>query len=482
MKKWRPQSFRGAGERPALRGGAYALALSAVVLAILIVVNVLAGALPASLTKRDISAAKLYSITSNTKVVVNALDREVTIYWIVQSGQEDQVIENLLDKYDSLSERIQVIKKDPDVFPTFAQQYTSKTVRNNSLIVECGERSRYIGYDDIYLQEADLSTYSYNTSFDGEGAVTSAIDYVVREELPQLYLLEGHGEGELPDSFREQIEKENMETNALSLLTVDEVPEEADCVVIYAPERDISEKGAEMLSDYVSGGGRLLVMAGPAEDDALENLYNLLSAYGVQSQDGVVVEGDRERYAFQAPFALLPDLNSHAVTDPLTEEGYQPILPIARGLTVAETLGGVTVSELLTTSDASFSKADGYGLTTYEKEEGDADGPFALAVSVELAAGGKLVWFSSSQFVEDMYNAYSSGANLDLAMNALSSLVGENEAVAIRSKPLNYNYLTISDSAASVLKVLLIGAFPLAYLGYGVCVVWKRRRLQNEPV
>lgn len=67
-------------------------------------------------------------------------------------------------------------------------------------------------------------------------------------------------------------------------------------------------------------------------------------------------------------------------------------------------------------------------------------------------------------------------------MNALSSLIGETEAMAIRSKSLNYNYLTISDSAASLLKAAMIGIFPLAYLGIGVCVVLRRRRLQNEPV
>ena len=39
------------------------------------------------------------------------------------------------------------------------------------VIVECGERSRFIGYDDIYVQEADIYSYSYNTSFDGEGAM-----------------------------------------------------------------------------------------------------------------------------------------------------------------------------------------------------------------------------------------------------------------------------------------------------------------------
>lgn len=67
------------GGQIALRGGAYSLTISAVVLAILIAVNVLASALPAALTKYDISAAKLYSVTSNTKVVVNALEKDVTI-------------------------------------------------------------------------------------------------------------------------------------------------------------------------------------------------------------------------------------------------------------------------------------------------------------------------------------------------------------------------------------------------------------------
>ena len=201
----------------AFRGGAYSLIISAVVLAILIVVNIFTSALPASLTKYDISASQLYSVTSNTKVVVNALEQDVTIYWIVQSGQEDQVIENLLDRYESLSSHIQVVKKNPDVFPTFAQQYTSETVQNNSLVVECGERNRFIAYSDIYVQEADLYSYTYNTSFDGEGAVTSAIDYVVSEELPKVCLLEGHGEAELPASFQEQIGKENMEIQSLSL-------------------------------------------------------------------------------------------------------------------------------------------------------------------------------------------------------------------------------------------------------------------------
>ena len=67
-------------------------------------------------------------------------------------------------------------------------------------------------------------------------------------------------------------------------------------------------------------------------------------------------------------------------------------------------------------------------------------------------------------------------------MNAVSSLIGESEARAIRSKSLNYNYLTINDAGSSLLQVVMIGVFPLLYLGIGIWVVLKRRRAQNVPV
>lgn len=459
--------------RIARQGGSWSLVMTAVVLAILVAVNVLFSVLPTSLTRYDISAAKLYSVTSNTKAVLNSLTKDVTIYWIVQSDEEIEVIGNLLDKYESLSSHITVVKKNPDVYPNFASQYTDETVYNNSLVVECGDVSRYISYTDIYLQEVDYINYTYADSFDGEGAITSAIDYVTSDELPLLYILEGHGETELSDVFSQQIDKENMETASLSLLTENTVPEDADCVVIYAPESDISEEEKDILADYAAGGGKLLVMAGPTADGTLTTLYSLLEDYGVTAVDGVVVEGDNTHYAFGYPHVLLPDIESGDITDALLSENYYAIVPTAQGLTVASGASGVT--ELLTTSDAAFSKAAGYALTTYEKEEGDTDGPFALAVSVSTSGGGEIVWFASSMMLDEVYNAYSSGGNLDLVMNALAELIGEREAIAIRSKSLDYNYLTISDSTASTLKAVMIVVIPLLFAGVGIYVVAKRR-------
>lgn len=464
----------------AIKGGSYSLILTAIVLAILIVVNILASVLPSTLTQLDISSTKLYSITSNTKVVVNALEKDVTIYWIVQADEEDDVIENLLAKYESLSDHIKVVKKNPDVYPTFTQQYTSESVPNNSLIVECDDSSRYISYENIYVSEMDMTTYSYTTSFDGEGAITSAIDYVVSEDHPQLYLTEGHGEAELSTVFANQLEKQNIDTTSFTLLNEDSVPEDADVVLIYAPSSDISENEKDMLAEYVGNGGKLMVLAGPTEDGTLTNLYDLLTDYGVQTVEGIVVEGDREYYASRQPYILLPDMADHEITNPLIEEKYHVIMPVVQGMTVTDTTG--TVTQLLQTSESAYSKTAGYATDTYQKEDGDVDGPFATAVAIDCGNDGQIVWFSSSYFLDDVYNSYSSGANLDMGMNALSYMIGEREAVAIRSKSLSYNYLSISESTAVYLKLMMIGVIPLAFLGTGIYVIVSRRRRQNEAV
>lgn len=76
----KPKTSAPVRSQVALMGGSYSLVISAVVLALLIVANLFVSALPTTLTKYDISSTKLYSITSNTKVVVNALQDDVTIY------------------------------------------------------------------------------------------------------------------------------------------------------------------------------------------------------------------------------------------------------------------------------------------------------------------------------------------------------------------------------------------------------------------
>ena len=462
--------------------GGYSFVISVIVLAIVIAINVFMSLLPATVTQYDISAAQLYSLTSSSKAVVGNLEDDVTIYWICQSGQESTVIEKLLDVYDSLSDKLTVEKKDPDTYPTFASNYTSETVTNNSLIVVSGDKSRYISYESMY--EVDSSSYyttgSVSQSFDGESQITTAIDYVVSDELPQVYVLTGHGEADMSTTMESALESGNMETTEFSLLNEDEIPEDADVILINSPSSDLSEEEVTILEDYIDNGGHIVVLSGTQQEGELTNFETLLAYVGVSMTDGIVIDTNRDNYAFDYPYFLLPTIESSDITDALIEENSNVIMPIAAGLTIDNAAGAYTVTSLLDTSSSAYSKAAGYDISTYEKEDGDVDGPFSLAIAAENSNDGSLVWIASDYLLEDQYNSYSSGANEDFFMNAMSWKMADTESLSIRSKSLDYNYLTISASAATLLKVIMIGVLPVGYLLYGIDEVVRRRKVSLE--
>ncbi len=461
--------------------GGYTFVMAVVVLAIVVAVNVFASSLPSKFTQFDISSAQLYSLTSDSKAVVTGLDDDVTIYWICQAGQEDTIIEKLLGVYEGMSDHITVEKKDPDQYPTFASQYTDETVSNNSLIVESGDKNRYISYDNIY--EYDTSSYyssgSVSRSFDGESQITSAISYVVSDELPKIYVLTGHGEADFSTAFSSAVETANIETEDYTLLNVDEIDDEADAVLIYSPSSDLSESEIELLEKYIDNGGHVVVFSGPQQSGNLTNLTSLLNYVGVEAAEGIVIDTDRESYAFSYPYNLLPTIESSDITDALIDESKNVVMPIATGLTVGSS-SNYTVTSLLDTSSESYAKAAGFAMSTWDKEDSDVDGPFSLAIAAENnSTGGSLVYVASDYFLLDDYNNDSSGANIDFATNALTWKMADNTTtLSIKSKSMSYSRLTISESQATVIKVVLIGLLPIFYLIYGIDEVYRRRKKQ----
>lgn len=340
--KWNKPSIadvKGSFRTRSFRAGGYSLAAAAVVVAIAVAINLVVGALPADWTKIDLTSTGLYSLSSQTQQMVSALEDEVTVYWIVQSGTEDDTIGELLERYQDLSKNLKVEQKDPVVEPSFAQQYTTETLYNNSLIVSCGDRSRYISYYDIYV--TDYSSYyttgSTSTQFDGESQLTSAVDYVTNEDLPVVYTLTGHGESELPSSLSGNAAEENLLPEELTLLTEEAVPEDADALIIYAPQSDISEDEKELLLTYLQGGGKLLLVTDYTETD-MPNLAAVMEYYGTSLTDGIVMEGDSSHHMRGSNYYLLPNIGSHDITTPLSDGGYYVLMPVAQGITVSDEL------------------------------------------------------------------------------------------------------------------------------------------------
>ena len=221
----------GSIDKKSLKNGSYSMGITAIVIAVLVVINLIVGQIPEKYTQVDVSTQKLYTISDTTVKYLKDMNTDVTIYHIVQSGKEDSVLEKMLTRYEEESKHIKVEKKDPVLYPNFTSQYTSDDVADNSLIVVAGEKSKVISYSDLYETEMDYTTYQTNTTgFDGEGQIDSAISYVTSENLPVIYTLEGHEELELNSSLTDSLQKANYDVQSLNLLTQDAVPADKNLV------------------------------------------------------------------------------------------------------------------------------------------------------------------------------------------------------------------------------------------------------------
>ena len=463
------------------KSGSYSVLITAAVIAIAVVLNLIVNKLPADYTQFDISSAKLFTLSTQTEDLVSGLQQETTVYWVVQSGTEDSTIEHLLDRYQALSSNLTVSKIDPVINPTFVSEYTDEKISNNSLLVVSGTRSRYVPYDSIYL--VDLSAYyqtgSYTQEFDGENALTSAIDYVVSDTVPVAYTLTGHGEFSFDDSFSAQITNQNIELRELDLLTAGGIPEDCSSLFLCSPKTDLSDVETEMLSAYLKQGGHLFLVTDFTRSET-PNLDALLADYGVSPVSGMVIETDGNHTLQDYQHYILPDLGSHTITDPLTENGYRVLTAFSQGLQVSSDLrDGLTVTSLLTSTDKSYSKVAGVNLTTFVKEDGDIDGPFTLAaaISEEVDNGTtQIVWITSSYLFDSQLNNAVSGANYDLLLNSIGWLCDRESAISIHSKNMISENLLVPDSAVTLLSLVLVLLIPLALLITGIVITVKRRR------
>lgn len=476
------RKFKDTVNKKYLKNGSYSSVMIVVFVAIIIVINMIAGNLPSKYTQLDISAEKLYTIGDETKAMLKDLDKDVTIYQIAQSGSEDETISNLLQRYADESEHITVEVKDPVVNPKFVSEYTTDNLSSNSLIVVCGDRNKVINYNNIYQSELDYNTYSYNTTgFDGEGQITSAIAYVTSEDLPILYTLEGHGEQELDSTIKEDVEKANMDIQSLNLLTEGSVPDDASCLLINSPTSDFSDDEKDAIITYLENGGKAMIFSDYTGTE-MKNFDAILENYGVKRAEGLVFEGDSQHYAMQMPYYLVPTVESTDITSEVASSGYYILMPYAQGIQKTDDVRDtVNIESLLTTSDSAYSKTD-MSSGTLEKEDGDVEGPFDLGVSItESVEDGKethIIYFSTANLLQGEVNQMVSGGNEKLVMAAFSSLVDSETTttVSIPAKSLEVSYLTLTAYDASFWKICVIGLIPGAFLVIGFMIWLKRRK------
>jgi len=472
------EKIRNSFQTRKFKSASYSFGIIAIALAIVIVLNLIVGALPANMTKIDLSFNQMYSLTETTEEFVRGLSEDITIYVVCQTGGEDVDVMEMLDKYTALSSHIRIETVDPVLHPTFVSEYTEDTVTSGSLIVAGEKRFKIIPYADLY--EKSLNTYTYNydiKGFDVEGQVTSALNYVTTDELPVLYVLEGHGVTELSDTLKDLISKNNMEVQSLNLLSEGGVPEDASCIFINAATSDLSAEEAEQIIKYLENGGRLFLVDA-SDGKERTNLGSVLEHYGVRLTAGYAVETDTSHYLRPYANYLLPVVNYHEITKEMQKDYL--LFANAEGIEEVEnTRTSVTVTPLLQTTDNSFLRSmENASLQSVEMAQGDIAGPVTIAAAVTDTyneVNTRLVIFSSASVTMDMMNSQVSGNNYELVMNSLSWLCGLESSIAIDAKSFSMDYLQISANATNRWTLVTVIVLPVLCLAVGF-VIWIRRR------
>ena len=465
----------------------FSTGMIAIVVALTVVVNLIASALPETYTQIDATSQKLYSITEDTEKYLDTLKDDVTLYVMVNKNSKDDNLDRTLQKYASASKHVKVKYVDPNVSPTFASKYTDSDVTSNSIIVVCGDRSKVIDYNsDIYEYSYD-SSYNYSvTGYDCEGQVTAAIQYVTSESTTNVYELTGHDESTLSGDFSEVFQKRFMNVESLSLLTVDAIPEDCQALFITAPQSDLSEDDLSKLSQYLGNGGKIYLSIDYSKWNDLTNFKKLLSDNNIETTESLLAETDRSYY-YQSPFYLLPNVENTEVSSSVAGM-TQVFVPYSVGLTYTGE-DDSNVTSFMTTSDTTIAKAaaniaavqsqaDAANIASVQ--DGDTQGQYSLGMMVTNENGGELCVLGSAMMCTDSANQIVSGHNATLFNGIVNALVttddgNSDNAVVIAAKDYTVSNLTVSANAMLVYGILWGIFMPIVLIIIGI-IVWARRR------
>ncbi len=460
------------------KGGAYATVISAVVILIVLLINLFVQEL--GITK-DLTADSRYSLTDETKELIKSIDQNITIYYLVESGNEIDEFDRIVKNYDNINSKITVKYKDPVQYPKFASQYVEDEIGTQSFLVvnEDTNAAKYIAYEDLLDYEINYTTYQYDvTGLKVEAQIDAAIAAVTNEDLPTVYTLTGHGETSVSSYLSELLKDNNITATEFSSLTAQSVPEDCDVLLINMPQYDLTEEEAALIKDYLVQGGDAIFLVDYVTY-TLPNVVSLLNYYGVDVVEGFVVEGDSQyTMSSRYPTLLVPKISSHEFVKNIKDKKYI-IVPLGSGLTIRNDIREtVETDTILKTSDSAYSKIN-INSTVAEKEENDISGPFILGVEAREAVGEeetRVAVYTGKAFLEDQYLQTASFGNADLIINTINEMSDQENSLSIRSTSLDEPMVSMNTAQKNKIGLVVVVILPLLFLATGITVVVRRRR------
>lgn len=452
--------------------GAYSVGLTVLVIAVVIVFNLVVGQIPEAYRNLDVSSTKIYDISDTTTELLDSLDNEVDMKVLAVKDDTDERITTFLSRYASLSDKINVEWIDPVLHPSALTDYDTT---ENTIVISCEDtgKTTTVSFDDILVMD-QYSYYYYGTTsyteFDGEGQLTGAVNYVTNEADHTIYQTTGHGESTLSTTITDLMEKNSYTLSEVNLLMSTSIPEDCDLLLMYAPTTDLSEDEAQMLRDYLAGGGKVMMLFGDTSSADLPNLAGVLSEYGIEAADGYIADPTR---CYQGNYYyIFPELSvSGDLADNISSE--MVLLTNAHGM-------NLTDPERDTISTTSFmaSSDQAYAVTEETQQQGSYTLGAVATETIESAdeesTESRLTVISAGSLIDQsITDTFPQLENTQIFMNAVTANFEGVQNLSIEAKSLGTEYNTMQHTG--LLSFLVIFGIPAVIL-IGGFVVWFRRR------
>lgn len=418
----------------------------------------------------DLTANKRHSLSSSSIDLLKLLDKAVTIHAYTTDDVTKQAIREIIDRYITVKSDFNLRLLNPDIDIIDAQR------------------------DGIVMNKPFAFVIYYNNRMEhinslSEHAISNALLRLNRRDNQQVVFLSGHGERDINGddnraytTLKQQLTEMGFNLTKVNLLEK-RLPDNTKLLVIAAPDNKYLAGEIKQLDNYINQGGNLLWLVDPGE---LQSLDNLATSFGIQFQDGVIVDNNvdlRNTLNIQHP-AIIPvtEYFPHIITNTIR---YNSLLPLARGispLTNETTVNNWQQEVLFNSLDKSWTETG--GLTeemVFDSSTGDVAGPITIAIALhralekpsEIHTSQRAVIVGDSDFLSDTY--IGAGANLNLGLNIFNWLIGDDDFISVEVKPSPDTKLELNDTQLMIIAFGFFLIIPLFLIITGF-LIWRKRK------
>lgn len=303
---------------------------------------------------------------------------------------------------------------------------------------------------------------------------------------PVMYL-DGHGERNLIGiknhdlgEFGKQLEKKGFKLANPDLTIAQSVPNNGAMMVVASPQVNLTEVEVNKIKNYLEAGGNMLWLL---DDNNLHGMEAIAEYLGVEVKPGMVIDLSSTQYGADAKTAFMSQYGEHAITKNFM---LRTLFPEARMVDAhASFENGWKVARLVDVAQNGWLETGKIDGKVSFDDKTDLRGPINIAVALERAygkRGQRVVVVGNANFLSNTFIA--NGGNLDLGINMVNWLAGDDNLITIQPKPLKDSNVIIGSDASSVVIAWFVYygfqiILPVILIIIGIITWLKRRKAWN---